>query len=85
MAKKRNEYTKEERIDLAQRLSEILGADIDLDEEDTIWEAIRFISPEFAEAFDDVEQEAADWWDNTTDAEKDALVEEVLKEMEDNE
>lgn len=75
--KKMKEWNDEQRWILATKLEGILGADLDLNEEDAIHDAIRLICPEYAAMRDADEQEAAEWWESTTDAEKDALVQEM--------
>lgn len=55
----KKEYTKQERIDLAQKLDQVVP--VDEADEKIIKEAIAFISPEYAEAmdnFDDVGDKA---------------------------
>ena len=73
------EWNKKERWDLAMKLDGILGADLDPDEVDALLEAMRLISPEYAQMLDDAEQDAADWFDSTTPEERAAFVAEQMK------
>lgn len=75
------EWNKEERWALAMKLDGIIGADIDPDEVDALLDAIRIISPEYAQMLDDMEQEAVEWYENTTDEEKDQQIKEFMREM----
>lgn len=61
MAKK--EWNEQERYDLAKKLFAITGADLDFDEEAAIYDAIRIISPKYAEILEKREQEMADVFD----------------------
>lgn len=58
----KKDWTQEERDDLCAKLEGILGADLDDDERDAIYDAIGIISPGYAEALerweDDAEQYA---------------------------
>ena len=71
------EWNNEDRWILATKLEGILGADLDLNEEDAIHDAIRLICPEYAAMRDADEQEAAHWWEDATEEEKDALIAEA--------
>ena len=73
----KKEWNSEERWILATKLEGILGADLDLNEEDAIHDAIRLICPEYSAMRDADEQDAAHWWENATEAEKDALIAEA--------
>ena len=75
------EWNKEERWELAMKLDGIIGADIDPDEVDALLDAIRIISPEYAQMLDDMEQEVVEWYENTTDEEKDQQIREFMSEM----
>jgi hypothetical protein len=75
----KKELTDKERWALAAKLDGIIGADLMPEEEDAIEQAIRFISPEFAQAVEDEIQEAADWFDRTTPEERKKYVEETEK------
>lgn len=59
------EWNKDERWALAEKLEQILGANLDVDEEDAIHDAIRLICPEFAEMRDAAEEDVVDWFENT--------------------
>ena len=61
MAKK--EWTDKERWDLAHKLFQITGADIDDDEEKALYDAISIISPEYWEAIEEREKEMEDFFD----------------------
>lgn len=69
------EWNKDERWELASKLEGILGADIDLDEEEAIRDAIRLICPEFAAMRDEDEREVVDWLENTPIEEQRRFVE----------
>lgn len=60
MAKK--EWTEQERWELAGTLYQIIGADIDYDEEQAIYDAIHIISPEFAKELDERDQALEDYF-----------------------
>ena len=59
------EWNDDERWALAEKLEGILGADLDPDEEDAIRDAIRLISPQFAELRDAAEEDVVGWFENT--------------------
>lgn len=58
MSKK--EFTEQERFEIAQTLYNLIGLDIDLNEEQAIYDAIHIISPEYAEVMDERDQELED-------------------------
>ncbi len=58
MSKK--EFTEQERFEIAQTLYNLIGLDIDLNEEQAIYDAIHIISPEFADAIDERDKELED-------------------------
>lgn len=72
---KRQLKTTEERWALAEKLEQILGADLDVDEADAIHDAIRLICPEFAEMRDDAEEDVVGWFENTPYEEQQRFVE----------
>lgn len=74
------ELNEKDRYALASRLEQILGADLDPDEEDAIEQAIALISPEYAAMRDADEQEAADWFDSTTPEQRKKFVEDMEKQ-----
>lgn len=51
------EYTTDERQKIAAHLENLLGADIDAEEEQAIYDAIEIVSPEYAEGMRQFEQE----------------------------
>lgn len=59
------EWNKEQRWELALKLEGIIGADIDLDEEEALRDAIRLICPEFAAMRDAAEEDVVGWFENT--------------------
>ena len=75
-------WNKNERWELAIKLEGIIGADIDLDEEEALRDAIRLVCPEFAEMRDEEEREVVEWFENTTDEEKELFVQEEMRKME---
>ena len=60
------EWNEKERWALAAKLDQILGADLMPDEEDALKDAIRLISPEFAEMMDEDIRAAAELYDKMT-------------------
>lgn len=58
MSKK--EFTEQERFEIAQTLYNLIGLDIDLNEEHAIYDAIHIISPEFAKEMDERDKELED-------------------------
>ena len=72
---KRQLKTTEERWALAEKLDGILGADLDVDEEDAIRDAIRLICPAFADMRDAAEEDVVDWFENTPIEEQQRFVE----------
>ena len=60
MAKK--EWTDDERFDIAQTIYGLIGLDIDSKEEQAIYDAIHIISPEYAAAMDERDQELEDFY-----------------------
>ena len=54
------EDTSDERRNIAEDLEGLLGADIDAEEEQAIYDAIEIISPEYAEGMRQFEQEVVD-------------------------
>ena len=61
------DWNKKERWALATKLHGIIGADLDADEEEAIYDAIRLICPEYAKRLDDDEQDAVDFFENATE------------------
>lgn len=59
MAKK--EWTEQERWELAGKLYQIIGADIDYDEEQAIYDAISIVSPTFSDAIEERLQDSEDY------------------------
>ena len=70
------EYTDKERWNIAAKLEGILGADLDVDEEEAIENAIEIICPQYAEAMDAEIRETADWLENTPMEEQIKFIEE---------
>lgn len=60
MSKK--EFTEQERFEIAQTLYNLIGLDIDLNEEQAIYDAIHIISPEFAKEVDERDQSLEDYF-----------------------
>ena len=60
MSKNKQEWTDDERFEIAQTLYHLIGLDIDLNEEQAIYDAIHIISPEFAKAIYERDQELED-------------------------
>lgn len=54
-------WTREERDDLCAKLEGILGADLDDDERDAIYDAISIISPGYAAALERWEDDATEY------------------------
>lgn len=77
-----NSDKKNDRWDLAEKLEEILGADLDADEEQAIRDAIRIVSPEFAAMRDEEEADCVDWFENTPYEEQKKFVEEEQRRAE---
>lgn len=61
------ELTKEERYALAVTLDGILGLDLLPEQETALQRAIEFISPEFAAAMMEADDEAGEWFDSATE------------------
>ncbi len=75
-------WNNNERWELAVKLEGIIGADIDLNEEEALRDAIRLISPEFANMRDKQERKIVEWFENTTDEEKELFVQEEMRKTE---
>lgn len=61
-----NNMSEKERWALAAKLESILGAGLEPDEEDAIWDAINIICPGYVEELDRQAEEVADWFDSKT-------------------
>ena len=73
----KKEWNENERWALAETLHGIIGADLSVEEEDAIYDAIRLISPEYAQEMDELAQECiADY-----EANKDRPLEEIEAEI----
>ena len=64
------EWNEKERWALAAKLDQILGADLMPDEEDALKDAIRLISPQFADMMDEDIREAAEAYGRMVEEEK---------------
>ena len=75
-------WNNNERGELAVKLEGIIGADIDLNEEEALRDAIRLISPEYANMRGEEEREVVEWFENTSDEEKELFVQEEIMKAE---